>query len=59
MAIMEFHCELWHVSSTDEVTVQLVAEFEPDTVIYNTEEYNITLECFPLIDVACLKSLVD
>ena len=40
MAIMELHCELWHVSSVDEVTAQPVTEFEPQSVIYNIEDYN-------------------
>ena len=40
MAIMELYCELWHMSSTDEVTARLVTEFEPESVIYNIEDYN-------------------
>ena len=54
MAIMEFHCELWHVSSTDEVTAQIVTEFEPDSVIYNIEEYNRTYIGVLTIDECCL-----
>ena len=38
----------------DEVTAQLVTEFEPDSVIYNIEEYNRI--CFGVltIDGCCL-----
>ena len=50
MDIMEFHCELWHMSPTDEVTVQLVTEFQPD----NTEEYNGTYIGVLTIDGCCL-----
>ena len=51
---MKFHCELWHVSSMDEVTAQLVAEFELDSVIYNIEEYNRTYIGVLTIDGCCL-----
>ena len=53
-AIIEFHCELWHVSPMDEVTVKLVTEFEPNSVIYNTEEYNRTYIRVLTIDGCCL-----
>ena len=54
MAIMEFHCELWHVSSMNKVTAQLVTEFKPDSVIYNIEEYNRTYIGVLTIDGCCL-----
>ena len=59
MLILEFEKRLdtmglWHVSSMDEVTLQLVAEFEPDSVIYNTEEYNRTCIGVLTIDGCCL-----
>ena len=54
MAKMESHCELWHMSSMDEVTAQLVTEFEPDSVIYNSEEYNRTYIGVLTIDGCCL-----
>ena len=54
MAIMEFHCELQHVSSMNEVTAQLVTEFKPDSVIYSIEEYNRTYIGLLTIDGCCL-----
>ena len=40
MAIMKLYCEPWHVSSRDEDIAQPVAEFNPESVIYNIEAYN-------------------
>ena len=37
---MELCYEFWHLSSMDEVTVQPVTEFEPQSVIYNIQGYN-------------------
>ena len=52
MAIIEFHCELWHVSSLDEVTAEV--EVEPECVIYNIEEYNRTYIVVLTINGCCL-----
>ena len=46
MAIIELYHEFWHVSSMDEVTAQPVTEFEPESVIYNIEDYKITIETY-------------
>ena len=40
MAIVELYCKFWHMSSMDEVTAQPVTEFQPESVIYNIDDYN-------------------
>ena len=42
------------MSSTNEVTVQLVTEFEPESVIYNIDEYNRTYIGVLTFDGCCL-----
>ena len=54
MAIMELHCELWHVSSVGEITAQLITEFNPESVIYNIEEYSRTYIGVLTINGCCL-----